>query len=110
MADVQSILRSCTVLEFFCQLADEREGITTELEHRFNQLNAQTSRVLCCWTKERYTEDEDGIVRLRCPLGLGVEVLTIAPDVAHRALVELTAAVAIPGTVQITDRYSPEDA
>lgn len=109
MADVQAILRSCTVLEFFCQLADEREGIATELEQRFNQLHAQTSRVLHCWTRERYIEDEDGIVRKKCPLELLAEVLTIAPDVAHQAMVDLTATVAIPGTVQISDRHSTGD-
>lgn len=70
MVDVQTILLSCKVLELYCHVAgdgsdvghDRREangkGIVAEFESRFNQLHAQTSKVLRCWTLQRYPDTQ----------------------------------------------------
>ena len=118
MTDVQSILMSCKLLQFFCQVAgdgsdvghDRRaaigEHLAAELESQFDQLHAQTSRILHCRAMQRYPDSQEAEEGLKCVIELWADVLTTDPDFVRRALVELTAPFAIPRTVRITDRYA----
>ena len=76
-----------------------------QFKSQFEKQCSQTSRVLACWPKARWNEDnEDG----KYTPGLLAEILTISTEEAIRVANSLLTGVAIEGSLSISDRYDEE--
>ena len=108
-------LQSAKVLEMSCDVAsacpDYESAASIALEainqfkSQFEKQCSQTSRVLACWPKTRWNEDNEDS---KYTPGLLAEILTVCPEEANRLVTTLLAVVAIKGTLSLSDRHVEE--
>jgi hypothetical protein len=113
--NVDEFLRSAKVLELWCDVAsacpdyDSAASIAKEaiiqFKSQFENQCSQTSRVMACWPKTRWNEDNEDS---KYTPGLLAEILTISPEEATGVATSLLAGIAIEGTLSINDRYDGE--
>ena len=113
--NADEFLRSAKVLELWCDVAsacpdyDSAASIAKEainqFKSQFEKQCSQTSRVLACWPKTRWNEDNEDS---KYTPGLLAEILTISAEEVIRVATSLLAGVAIEGTLSISDRYDEE--
>lgn len=113
--NVDEFLRSAKVLELWCDVAsacpdyDSAASIAQEainqFKSQFEKQCSRTSRVMACWPKTRWNEDNSDN---KYTPGLLAEILTISPEEAIRVATSLLAGIAIEGTLSINDRYDGE--
>ena len=113
--NVDEFLLSAKVLELSCDVASAcpdyesaasiaKEAII-QLKSQFQKQCSRTSRVMACWPKTRWNEDNDDS---KYTPGFRAEILTISPEEATRVATSLLAGIAIEGTLSISDRYLEE--
>ena len=113
--NADEFLRSAKVLELWCDVASAcpdyesaasvAKEITIQFESQFEKQCSESSRVLACWPKTRWNEDNEDS---KYTPGLLAEILTISAEEAIRVATSLLAGVAIEGTLTISDRYDEE--
>ena len=113
--NADEFLRSAKVLDLWCDVASacpDYESAASiagkaiiQFKSEFEQQCSEFSRVLACWPKTRWNEDNEDSKHTP---GLLAEILTIAAEEAIRVATSLLAGVAIEGTLTISDRYDEE--
>jgi hypothetical protein len=113
--NVVEFLRSAKVLELSCDVASAcpdyesaasiAEKVIIQFKSKFEQQCSESSRVLACWPKTRWNEDNEDS---KYTPGLLAEILTISAEEAIRVATSLLDGVAIEGTLTISDRYVEE--
>ena len=113
--NADEFLRSAKVLDLWCDVAsacpdyDSAASIAgkanIQFKSEFEQQCSESSRVLACWPKTRWNEDNQDS---KYTPGLLAEILTISAEEAIRVATSLLDGVAIDGTLTISDRYVEE--
>lgn len=108
-------LQSAKVLELSCDVASAcpdyesaaliAQKAISQFKPQFQKQCSQTSRVLACWPKTRWNEDNSDS---KYTPGLLVEILTLSAEEATHGATSLLAGVAIEGTLSISDKYDEE--
>ena len=112
--NADEFLRSVKVLELWCDVASacpDYESAASiagkaiiQFKSEFEQ-GSESSRVLACWPKTRWNEDNEDS---KYTPGLLAEILTISAEEAIRVATSLLDGVAIEGTLTISDRYAED--
>lgn len=113
--NADEFLRSAKVLDLSCDVASAcpdyesaasiAEKAIIQFKSQFEMQCSQTSRVLACWPKTKWNEDNKDS---KYTPGLLAEILTISPEEAIRVATSLLTSVAIVGTLSISDRHVEE--
>lgn len=108
MANVtpDEFLRLTRILKLYCLVTFDPEKAAANFESGFSKEGSENSKVLACWSLNRFSEDPDdrqkyGEVR--------AEILTISPEDAIQVDTSLIGNVAVGDTLTIRDRYASED-
>ena len=113
--NADEFLRSAKVLDLSCDVASacpDYESAASiagkaiiQFNSQFGKQCSQSSRVLACWPRTKWNEDNEDS---KYTPGLLAEILTIADEEAIRVATSLLAGVAIEGTLSISDMHAEE--